>query len=596
MAIINKYDLDYENSKQNLINHFKSIDRYKEWDFEREGSAANLLMDILSYNTSQNAFISNRTAGELFLNTCQKRSMAVSNANSLGGYVPMSAQCSRVSLQITVNSLGKGEELPEFIIIPAGQIFTSKEGGFNFYTKERYVLYPDSNGFATSGEVIAYEGKNVSFSGSILNNRLIFSNRNTDTSTINIFVNGQKCLRVGTEIDISELGPTTNCYFLKEDLDGRYQVDFGDGYFGKEVKESDTLNVSYIVALNIDSANGLSDFTTTPIGGYSDIKVTAFSKSHSGTGRETIDSIKRMAPLHFSAANRAVNKNDYKYLIERNFSFVKSCSIWGAEENENRAFGSVYFSAINHDNQDISLDQINSIKDFMKDFSIVGIGFIFVPVKIVNLYPIISIVIDPNKVNFTEDNARLSVQKSINQYSNSINGFETEYSSTILSDLIKENLAGIKYIKIENRIIKNVNQGTDEYSSSLIKFEMPLYNPFGGYNKDGDGILISTAIVDPETGFSHFINDDGYGNLRRYYNDPDLGNKVYVNNNQGTVNYVTGEVKIFPFNGLSSGGSYSIRAVPSKDIITSKGNSILKLTGQNAIIGIETTKKYVSRD
>lgn len=588
MAIINKYNLDYENSKQDIINHFKSIDRYKEWDFERNGSALNMLVDILSYNTAQNAFIANRTAGELFLSTCQKRPLAVSNAHTLGGYVPLSAQCSRVSLKVTIGSLQKGESLPEYIIIPSGHIFSSKDGSFNFYTKERHVLYPDSNGFATSDDVVAYEGKNTTFTGKILNNQLILSNRNTDTTTIIIFVNGKKCLQVGSEIDISELNPDTNCYFLKEDLDGRYQIDFGDGFFGREVKESDVVNVSYIVATNLENANGLSEFVTTPISGYSDIKVTALSKSHSGVGRETIDSIKRMAPLHFSAANRAVNKNDYKYLIEKNFSFVKSCSIWGAEENENRAFGRVYFSAIDHSNRDISLDQVNSIKDYIENYSVVGIGLEFVLVKIVSLYPVISVVIDPNKINFSEANARLAVQNSINQYSNSINGFKSEYSSTILQDMIQANLTGIKYIKIENRIIKNVSPGTNEFATSTIDFEMPLYNPFAGYNKDGDGILISSAILDPETGMSYFLNDDGYGNVRRYYNDPSFGHKVYVDTKQGTIDYITGKIKLVPFNGLNSGGAYSLRSVPAKDIIKSKGNTILKLTGQNAIIGIET--------
>ena len=116
----------------------------------------------------------------------------------------------------------------------------------------------------------------------------------------------------------------TLVYSISETFDGRYKIEFGDGVFGKALSSSDTIQVDYIVSEALDIANGYSTFVTESIGIYGDITVTAESKSYGGSRRETIDSIKKFAPMNFSSANRAVTTEDYKFLVENNFSYVQS--------------------------------------------------------------------------------------------------------------------------------------------------------------------------------------------------------------------------------------------------------------------------------
>ena len=580
--IVKKYSLDKEKAKQDLIDHYKSIDRYKEWDFEQEGSGLNLLADMLAYNTSQNAFINNRLISEFFLESTQKRPMAVASANTLGGYLPRSAKCSRTRVKLTIN-FQKGAPVPEYIVVPKGQRFLA-DGGFRFYIKESHVLYPSSAGFASSSFLDIYEGKRVSYQVPGSQNGTVLSAINSDLSTLNIFINGLKARAVGIDIDISEVKSDTLCYYIKENFEGRYEITFGDGFMGYQTTDSDQVYVDYIVSENLDLANGLNVFTTDPIGGFSDITIEVEERTHSGSSRESLQSIKRRAPMHFSAANRGVNKNDYKYLIETNFPYVRSVSVWGGEEAEEKNYGAVYFSAINQNGDGINTSQKSSIKEFLNKFNVGSITPIAIDPIVSTIYPIITIVLDPNKVDYSVNNAKKIVTNSIKEYSDEITGFSTEYSSTTLSNYIGKNLMGIKYIKVENGINKVIPAG---YSSETeINFETALYHPFDGYNKESNGIINSTEIKDEKTGISYFLNDDGYGNVRRYYNDTN-GKKVYVNDKQGTVNYSNGKIKIFPFNGLGQ-NQYTIVGIPSKNIIKATGNTILKLTSENAVVVIET--------
>ena len=74
-------------------------------------------------------------------------------------------------------------------------------------------------------------------------------------------------------------------------------------------------------------------------------------------------------------------------------------------------------------------------------------------------------------------------------------------------------------------------------------------------------------------GVDQQFEDDGYGNLKTFYN---TGNKkVYTNSAAGTVNYMTGEVCFGPINIISTGTSVpSSAAVSIVDSVTGAGSVI----------------------
>ena len=92
--------LDFDSIKNNLIAYLQSQSQFSDYNFQ--GSAFNVLLDILSYNTAYNAFYMNMIANEMFLDTAVLRSSVVSQAKSLG-YTSRSAVAAQAIVNLTVN-------------------------------------------------------------------------------------------------------------------------------------------------------------------------------------------------------------------------------------------------------------------------------------------------------------------------------------------------------------------------------------------------------------------------------------------------------------------------------------------------------------
>ena len=88
---LNLVSLDFDTIKANLINYLSSQPTFQDYNFA--GSNLNVLIDLLSYNTSLNAFYLNMIASEMFLDSAQLRSSVVSRAKELN-YTPRSYKSS----------------------------------------------------------------------------------------------------------------------------------------------------------------------------------------------------------------------------------------------------------------------------------------------------------------------------------------------------------------------------------------------------------------------------------------------------------------------------------------------------------------------
>ena len=103
-------------------------------------------------------------------------------------------------------------------------------------------------------------------------------------------------------------------------------------------------------------------------------------------------------------------------------------------------------------------------------------------------------------------------------------------------------LSNITTIKIRKSFTPTLG-GSAAYN---IYFRNSLYNPHSGHNMSGGGILSSTGFKVTGSDFEMFLDDDGNGNVRRYYLVS--GVKTYANNTQGTIDYTTGQVTLNSLN------------------------------------------------
>src|SRR5689334_20346479 len=95
--------VDFESIKTNLKAYLQSQTIFKDYDFE--GSALNILIELLAFNTHYNAFYLNMLANEMMLDTAVLRDSLLAHAKSLN-YTPASRRCPVALVNITVTPPG----------------------------------------------------------------------------------------------------------------------------------------------------------------------------------------------------------------------------------------------------------------------------------------------------------------------------------------------------------------------------------------------------------------------------------------------------------------------------------------------------------
>ena len=123
-----------------------------------------------------------------------------------------------------------------------------------------------------------------------------------------------------------------------------------------------------------------------------------------------------------------------------------------------------------------------------------------------------------------------------------------------------------------------------------IQLNNAFYNPHSGHNSSSGGVLASTGFkVSGDTTNVQFFDDDGAGNIRRYYLV--AGARQYQDSTAGTITYSTGEIKISSINitsveNVDDAASTFIRLTVTPDSldIVPVRNQILKIDFVNTSV------------
>ena len=317
VAKLNVSELDMSTIKANLIAYLKSQSEFANYDFA--GSGIDVILDLLSYNTYYNSFYLNMISNEMFLETAELRNSVVQRAKQMG-YTPASVQGSKaeVTLVVTPNDGSSS------IVVEKDKRFTTviDQNKYFFTTADSYNAVLGSDGRFTIPNVQLNQGVRLTHKYTVdysnLEQKFILPNPGTDVSTLSVVVKespeATETVTYQKVTDTVSVSSTSYVYFLYEEFDGRWEVQFGDGKVGFRPKDGSQI----ILTANISDGivtNGASVFTAVDvIGGYPDVTVTTTTKAYGGTSRETIQQIKYNAPKLYETQNRAVTLNDYKRL------------------------------------------------------------------------------------------------------------------------------------------------------------------------------------------------------------------------------------------------------------------------------------------
>jgi len=474
--------LDFDTIKNSLKTYFAQQPEFSDYNFETSGLSN--ILDVLAYNTHFNGLTANFATNEAFLNTAQLRSSVVSHAEALG-YRPRSRTPSSSSLTLYVNLSGVANR-PSSITLNSGWEFNASNESetFKFITDKNYSAVDDGNGLYSFTDVNGNSNIKV-FQGEFKTKTFIVD----DTAENQIYVIPDESLDTGkVTVNVYDT-PTstkfTSYYFLdtaltvdsttaffdiKEAPNGYYEINFGDGKsFGKSPAIGSKVVVRYFSSRGTD-ANGCSGFKSANSYVLNDVNypvnIQTQKSSTEGYEKETIESIRKLAPLQFASQKRLVTSADYRSMILSNFPVVKDVAVWGGEDNVPIDYGKVYISLQYQDgtSESVKTETQNNIEtNFTNQLSVMSISNKYVAPEETYLEITGNFNYDPSLTNDTGSAIQTSITNFLQEYfTNTLNSFNSSFSRsevlTEVSDLNRAILSAKMNLKVQQRL--NVTVGS----------------------------------------------------------------------------------------------------------------------------------------
>jgi len=610
-------NLDFDQIKTQIKDYLRANSNFTDFDFE--GSNFSVLIDTLAYNTYINAFNANLVVNESFLDGATVRENVVSLARNIG-YIPRSRSAAKAQVTFAVPTTTSSA----FVTLEAGLVCVGAADNTSYrFSVPEDITATVVNGVAQFGSA---EKPIQIYQGSLLtrqflvdtsqDQKFILDNPNIDTSTITAFVKGVNDTGLGREYhlvdNILNIDSKSEIFLIQEVQDERYELLFGDGYFGKKLENNAVITIRYLVT-DGEAGNGpaLFDFQ----GNFVDssgvrvipsasIPVTTVQRAINGGEIENVSSIKYFAPRLYSAQYRAVTARDYEAIIASIYPNTESVAVVGGEELTPPKFGTVQISIKPKNGTYVSDFDKQNILNRIKQYSIAGINQKIVDLKILYV-ELDSTVYYNNQQVSNVDDLRTNIVSSLTTYSKDVDmnrfGGRFKYSKVLqLIDRVDNAItSNITKVRIRRDMKVLVNQ--------FAQYELCFGNRFrvnpNGLNIKSTGFKVqgesSTVYITDAptigTGADAISNADEAAQvfLRRpqqldieegvlsVVKEDALGNRVVVSKEIGKVNYKTGEIIINTINILE----------------TSRPNNIIEIQAypdSNDVVGLKDL--YLSLD
>jgi hypothetical protein len=668
-------DLDFDSIRNNLKTYLNSQSEFTDYNFE--GSGLSVLLDILAYNTYYNSFYLNMVANEAFLDTAQIRQNILSQAKLIN-YVPASPHAAEAMINIRVTPSTSENQTTDYIVLDK----YTRLLGADIEGKSYPFVTLNSNTASKSGGSFYFPNVWIK-QGEVITQQFLMAANNTtakfeipsanvDTETITVTVQESTSNTYTEEYqlsqDITTVTSNSRTYFLEENENLNYTLQFGDGILGYRPKNGNIIITTYIDTQGSE-ANDVSRFNVIdPVGGLytGNVRVTTVSNSRTGADKEAIEKVKLRAPQYYTAQNRCVTVRDYETILTKDYQHIDAVSIWGGEDNVPPVYGKVYISIKTKGYYTLTTIEKENIKNnLIKNRNVVTVtpvivdpDYIFVTVRGKVYY-------NPAATTKTANQILNNIKQAVYQYANDeLNTYRSTFKKSKLQSYIETSDAAITgtditiYLQSRQKIDTtqskkyyyyyntSIEKGTftnklfsypqitvlDSSLTSRNVFYEEVPDSFTGVDMievtnsgrnytsanvvitgDGTGAVAKPTIVNGKI-ISIEVTTKGInysravvtitgtggveatakailqarnGTLRTYYYD-DLGNKIIVNPDAGTIDYDTGEIVLNAIkpsavvtNDYYDTDILTISAVPGGEVIPPLRNRILTVDDNN---------------
>ena len=563
--------LDFEDIKSSIKSYLRTRKEFTDYDFE--GAALSYLIDVLAYNTYYTSFNANMALNETFIPSATIRDNIVNIAKLLN-YTPRSITASVAHLDLTVQTQTVNGSYPSTVTLNKGAAAT---GGNYIWNRLNNATIPvdATTGRATFSHLCLYEGSLINFSYTVntfAKQEYVIPSADADVSTLKVTVKANESSTTSDSysrvLNVTNLTATDRVYFLSEGEDMRYTVTFGDDSLGRSMKDGEVINFEYLTTSGAE-ANGVNDFNF--IGtlidsngityGQANSTITILKASDTGDAAETIESIKYNAPRYYSSQYRAVTAQDYATITKNIYSNASSVVAYGGDTLNPPIYGKVYIVIKTKTGTVLNDVTKKQIASDLRQYAMASIDPIVVDPDEMYIYTKVFTLYDTGSGKNASD-VKTTIQNAIGDWANQtqINNFNSTFRSNDYQRAITLADNSIIDVSIQCTILKYIEPDTNQTNTYCISTGSALYNSAPGRDTEGDDadpckkepiLLSGTFRTADRPGVDQQFEDDGYGNLRTFYNTGTK--KVYTNQAAGTVDYATGDVCFGPVTIIGAG-------------------------------------------
>ena len=590
MALVNFTNLDFDQIKSSIREYLRANSNFTDYDFE--GSNLSVIIDTLAYNTYISSYNANMISNEVFIDGATLRENVVSLARNIG-YVPHSRSASRANITFFIDTTIFTTN-PLTLTLKSGVVATTSTsfGNQNFsFIIPQDITVPVVNGIALFENVDIYEGtfivNNFEVDANNPNQKFILENANIDIDSINVFVRDTQSSTIKTSFKLSknlfDITSESRVFFIQEIEDQRYELIFGDGIFGKKLSNLNYIEVSYNIT-NGESANGVSSFNfngrivdnnnrviTTGIS-----LITTNSSSQNGREIESVESIRKYAPRKYSSQNRAVTATDYETIIPTIYSEAESISVFGGEDLNPPKYGRVFISIKPINGPFVSNQIKDNIKSSLRRYSVAGIVPEIIDLKYLYLETDTTAYYNSNST-FDANTIKDIILSNIRNYTNSkeLNKYGARFKYSKYLKIIDDSNSAIT--SNITKIIMRRDLGV--ILNTFADYEICYGNQFhikaqSGYNIKSSGFNISG--INETLYLTDIPNSNGLTGNIFFFKLQSSTQPVIVKRNVGIIDYVKGEIRLYPVNIISTSKSAFSRPIIQISVIP-KSNDVIGL-------------------
>lgn len=551
MQYVQVNNLNFEEIKTSLKEYLRSQTDFTDFDFE--GSVWSNLLDVLAYNTYYTAFNTNLVANEVFLDSATLRDNVISIAKQLG-YFPKSAVSPQaiVSFDVTFSNTS-----PANITLTRGTGFvTSFDDNLYKYVVIDDVKVPVLNNVASFSNIPVYEGTIITdfytVNNGLSSQRFILKNPGTDISSIRVKVypyNGATTYDYYSQVsNILDVSTTSKVFYVEEIADEQYEMFFGDGVLGRKLQNNEYVEISYLVTAG-DATNGARSFTFSGVltddqgnSGYSvsTSQITTNSVASGGALIESIEKIKFNAPKQFSTQNRAVTAADYAAIVRKIYPAVSDIIVYGGENEQPPEYGKVKIVVKPESGSSLSGFTKKQILSSLKEYSVASVTPEIKDPSVVYIELTTNVYYDTKKTTQYSEEIRSKVISAVDNYTklSGTEKFNGKFRFSKYSAVIDESDVSIN----SNTTTLQLRKDFYPILNSSSYYELCFLNPF---KTNCDFVTLSSTgfVTSQNPNYVSYLEDRD-GIIVIYRIDPITGDKIVLNNNIGTINYVKGEIQL----------------------------------------------------